>query len=69
LVHNGIIENHEELRTELKHIGYQFSLETDTEVVAHRIHFHFAKLGELFKTVRATVAELEGLRTGSDQPE
>ena len=45
LVHNGIIENHEELRNELKHIGYQFSSETDTEVVAHRIHFHFAKLG------------------------
>jgi glucosamine--fructose-6-phosphate aminotransferase (isomerizing) len=33
LVHNGIIENHEELRNELKQIGYQFSSETDTEVV------------------------------------
>jgi glucosamine--fructose-6-phosphate aminotransferase (isomerizing) len=60
LVHNGIIENHEELRNELRHIGYQFSSETDTEVVAHRIHFHFSKLGDLFKAVRATVAELEG---------
>jgi glucosamine--fructose-6-phosphate aminotransferase (isomerizing) len=60
LVHNGIIENHEELRTELKRIGYAFTSETDSEVVAHRIHFHLAKLGNLFKAVRATVAELEG---------
>jgi len=60
LVHNGIIENHDELRAELKHIGYQFSSETDTEVIAHRIHFHYSKLGDLFKAVRATVAELEG---------
>src|SRR3984893_1613452 len=60
IVHNGIIENHEELREELKRAGYQFSSETDTEVVAHRIHFNLAKLGDLFKAVRATVAELEG---------
>jgi len=60
LVHNGIIENYEELRVELKRIGYQFTSETDTEVIAHRIHFHLAKLGELFKAVRATVSELEG---------
>ncbi len=60
LVHNGIIENHEELRDELKRIGYQFTSETDTEVIAHRIHFHFSKLGDLFKAVRATVSELEG---------
>jgi glucosamine--fructose-6-phosphate aminotransferase (isomerizing) len=60
LVHNGIIENYDELRTELKAAGYQFSSETDTEVVAHRVHFHHQKLGDLFKAVRATVAELEG---------
>jgi glucosamine--fructose-6-phosphate aminotransferase (isomerizing) len=60
LVHNGIIENHEELRQELKRIGYVFTSETDSEVVAHRIHFHLTKLGNLFKAVRATVAELEG---------
>ena len=60
VVHNGIIENHEELRTELKRIGYVFTSETDTEVVAHRIHFHLARVGSLFKAVRATVAELEG---------
>ncbi|MSR00398.1 MAG: glutamine--fructose-6-phosphate transaminase (isomerizing) [Gammaproteobacteria bacterium] len=60
VVHNGIIENHEELRAELKKSGYSFSSETDTEVVAHRIHFHLQVVGDLFKAVRATVAELEG---------
>jgi glucosamine--fructose-6-phosphate aminotransferase (isomerizing) len=60
IVHNGIIENYEELRELLKRQGYQFSSETDTEVVAHRVHFHHTKLGDLFKAVRATVAELEG---------
>jgi glutamine---fructose-6-phosphate transaminase (isomerizing) len=60
IVHNGIIENYEELREDLRRAGYQFSSETDTEVVAHRIHFHLEKLGDLFKAVRATVAELEG---------
>jgi glucosamine--fructose-6-phosphate aminotransferase (isomerizing) len=60
IVHNGIIENYEELREDLRRAGYQFSSETDTEVVAHRIHFHMEKLGDLFKAVRATVAELEG---------
>jgi glutamine---fructose-6-phosphate transaminase (isomerizing) len=60
IVHNGIIENHEELREELKRSGYQFSSETDTEVIAHRIHFHLETVQDLFKAVRATVAELEG---------
>ncbi len=61
IVHNGIIENHEELRDELIKLGYHFSSETDTEVIAHRIHHHVGKLdGDLFKSVRATVAELEG---------
>jgi glucosamine--fructose-6-phosphate aminotransferase (isomerizing) len=60
IVHNGIIENHDELRAELSAQGYVFTSETDTEVIAHRIHFHMQTLGELFKAVRATVAELEG---------
>ncbi|NJD31336.1 MAG: glutamine--fructose-6-phosphate transaminase (isomerizing) [Gammaproteobacteria bacterium] len=60
IVHNGIIENHEELRDELKRLGYEFSSETDTEVIAHRIHYHHKVTGDLFKAVRATVAELEG---------
>ena len=60
IVHNGIIENHDELRDELKRAGYEFSSETDTEVIAHRIHYHLKVTGDLFKAVRATVAELEG---------
>jgi glutamine---fructose-6-phosphate transaminase (isomerizing) len=60
IVHNGIIENHEELRAELQQAGYQFVSETDTEVIAHRVHHHLGTLGDLFKAVRATVAELEG---------
>ncbi|MFO1401670.1 MAG: glutamine--fructose-6-phosphate transaminase (isomerizing) [Steroidobacteraceae bacterium] len=60
LVHNGIIENHEELRAQLTALGYQFTSETDTEVVAHRIHFHMEKVNDLYRAVRATVAELEG---------
>jgi len=61
IVHNGIIENHNELRDDLLKHGYVFTSETDTEVIAHRIHHHMSKLhGDLFKSVRATVAELEG---------
>src|SRR5580765_1849688 len=60
IVHNGIIENHEELRAELKRADYEFSSETDTEVIAHRIHHHLQTVKDLFKAVRATVAELEG---------
>jgi glutamine---fructose-6-phosphate transaminase (isomerizing) len=60
IVHNGIIENHEELRADLSRAGYAFSSETDTEVIAHRIHFHLETVKDLFKAVRATVAELEG---------
>ena len=60
IVHNGIIENFEELRDKLKADGYDFSSETDTEVVAHRIHQHLQKSGDLSIAVRNTVAELEG---------
>jgi glucosamine--fructose-6-phosphate aminotransferase (isomerizing) len=60
IVHNGIIENHDELRAELVKAGYAFSSETDTEVIAHRIHYHLQITHDLFKAVRATVAELEG---------
>jgi len=60
IVHNGIIENHEELRADLQRHGYTFASETDTEVIAHRIHHHLDRVKDLFKAVRATVAELEG---------
>lgn len=60
LVHNGIIENYEELRDDLIKRGYEFTSETDTEVVAHRIHFNLDKGGDFIDAVKATVAELEG---------
>jgi glutamine---fructose-6-phosphate transaminase (isomerizing) len=60
IVHNGIIENHEELRADLERRGYRFASETDTEVIGHRVHYHLQTLKDLFKAVRATVAELEG---------
>ena len=60
IVHNGIIENHEELREDLKRRGYRFDSETDTEVVAHRIHYHLERCGDLLAAVRAAVAELKG---------
>jgi len=60
IVHNGIIENYEELRDDLQKHGFEFESDTDTEVVAHRIKYHLKKTGELSAAVRATVAELEG---------
>jgi glutamine---fructose-6-phosphate transaminase (isomerizing) len=60
IVHNGIIENHEALRAELTGIGYTFTSETDTEVVAHRIHQYLAKSVDLLDAVRKTVADLTG---------
>jgi glucosamine--fructose-6-phosphate aminotransferase (isomerizing) len=60
IVHNGIIENHDELRADLRRAGYEFSSETDTEVIAHRVHFHLQRSHDLFEAVRATVEELKG---------
>jgi len=60
IVHNGIIENYEELREELKTSGYEFQTDTDTEVVAHRIAEHLKESGDIAEAVKATVAELEG---------
>jgi glutamine---fructose-6-phosphate transaminase (isomerizing) len=60
IVHNGIIENHEALRAGLVDLGYGFDSETDTEVVAHRIHHHLAGSADLYEAVRKTVAELDG---------
>jgi len=60
IVHNGIIENHEVLRGALAAQGYEFTSETDTEVIAHRVHHHYAAHGDLFAAVQATVRELHG---------
>ncbi len=60
IVHNGIIENHEVLRAGLIDLGYSFDSETDTEVIAHRIHHHMAGSADLYAAVRKTIAELQG---------
>ena len=60
IVHNGIIENHEALRAGLIELGYSFDSETDTEVIAHRIHHHLDGSADLYAAVRLTVAELQG---------
>ena len=58
LVHNGIIENFEELRDELRAKGYLFESQTDTEVIAHLVHSLYA--GDLFHAVRGAVRRLTG---------
>ena len=46
VAHNGIIENHAELRDELQKAGYSFDTETDTEVIAHLVHRRVARRGD-----------------------
>jgi glucosamine--fructose-6-phosphate aminotransferase (isomerizing) len=58
LVHNGIIENHDELRAELSALGYQFQSQTDTEVIAHLVDHMYN--GDLFETVQQAVKRLHG---------
>ncbi len=58
LVHNGIIENHDELRAALQAKGYEFLSQTDTEVIAHLVDSLYN--GDLFEAVKATVKQLHG---------
>jgi glucosamine--fructose-6-phosphate aminotransferase (isomerizing) len=61
VVHNGIIENHEELRASQSKLGYDFTSETDTEVVVHQIHFHHVNEGQdLLSAVQDAVAHFDG---------
>src|SRR6185312_10562904 len=53
-------ENHEEQRARLQALGYTFESQTDTEVVAHLIHHHFKRTGDLFEATRAAAGELDG---------
>ncbi len=58
LVHNGIIENHDDLRAELQGIGYVFESQTDTEVIAHLIDHLYN--GDLFEAVQQVIRRLTG---------
>ena len=60
VVHNGIIENHDDLRRYLQELGYEFTSETDTEVAAHLIHYHYQQNKSLLSAVQATAAQLDG---------
>lgn len=60
VVHNGIIENHEDMREKLHAQGYDFLSETDTEVIAHLVHSHRAACGDLLEAVRRSMNELVG---------
>jgi glucosamine--fructose-6-phosphate aminotransferase (isomerizing) len=60
VVHNGIIENHDKLRNRLKGVGYEFVSETDTEVIAHLVHFELKTSETLLEAVQKTVKQLDG---------
>lgn len=73
VVHNGIIENHEQKRAELKALGYEFTSQTDTEVIAHLVHHHYQRVHDLMQAVQQAVAELVGAYAiaviAKDQPD
>lgn len=60
VVHNGIIENYEELRAELQARGYVFQSQTDTEVIAHLVEWEFRTSNSLLEAVQKTVKQLRG---------
>ncbi|MCA6222833.1 glutamine--fructose-6-phosphate transaminase (isomerizing) [Photorhabdus antumapuensis] len=60
VVHNGIIENYEELRTQLIERGYQFTSDTDTEVIAHLVHWEQKQSGTLLEAVQSVIPQLRG---------
>ncbi len=73
VVHNGIIENHEDLRGALKEDGYLFTSETDTEVIVHQIAQTMEGTTNLLAAVKSTIAKLEGAYSlgiiNADNPE
>jgi len=60
VVHNGIIENYQEIRESLLAEGYDFDSETDTEIIGHLIHREIAAHGSMLEAVRAAVRQFEG---------
>lgn len=60
VVHNGIIENHDEQRDRLKALGYEFYSQTDTEVISHLVHHYYQQTKDLLKAVQQAITELTG---------
>jgi len=60
LVHNGIIENYQEIKERLQKNGVKFLSQTDTEVVPHLLEYHLEKLGDIKKALFATIKEIHG---------
>ncbi len=60
VVHNGIIENHSDLREQQRNNGFDFTSQTDTEVAAHQIEHYLKQEGDLLTAVRLAVADFEG---------
>ncbi len=60
LVHNGIIENHQQLRDQQSNDGHTFTSQTDTEVIVHAVHDHLQLTHSLLQAVRETIKQLEG---------
>jgi len=60
VVHNGIIENHEALRAQLKALGYSFASDTDTEVIVHLLKHKLGEFGDLTVALKSAVKELHG---------
>ncbi|KAA3537350.1 glutamine--fructose-6-phosphate transaminase (isomerizing) [Pseudomonas savastanoi] len=60
VVHNGIIENHEALREQLRSLGYVFASDTDTEVIVHLLHHKLKDTADLAVALKAAVKELHG---------
>jgi glutamine---fructose-6-phosphate transaminase (isomerizing) len=73
IVHNGIIENFETLRSELRDAGYEFTSETDSEVIAHLVERHYQNGASLLDAVRTAIKRLEGAYAigviASDRPD
>ncbi len=60
IVHNGIIENHEELKRELEQKGYAFKSQTDSEVIANLLQYHHDETGDIKQSMTHTVSDLKG---------
>jgi glucosamine--fructose-6-phosphate aminotransferase (isomerizing) len=73
VVHNGIIENHDEERARLQKLGYKFESQTDTEVIAHLVHYHYQSTRVLFTAVEQAMRQLKGAYAiaviAADQPD